>query len=258
MKPTAVLLHRSLWPWPSRCRRRARAERVRAGGRDASRTPCRGGPAAFGRRAGLRTGRARHLARRPRRAAEVSFNAPPAACRARPMRRPDAARRRPRALAAATPAPSPTAAATTRAAASVAGVVLRDAAAPATRCRDAGRAGQHRRARPVARSRRRPANRLPPALKRRWPGVGRIAFNADTRALQQDSAGTAELRGQGTAQPQLARRARAALQLPVRDRPAQRPRARPAPGGLSARRAGAVSCAATSIVPFIVGCRPQM
>lgn len=41
------------------------------------------------------------------------------------------------------------------------------------------------------------------ALKRRWPNVGRIAFNADTRSLVQDSAGTAKLEGQGTAQPQL-------------------------------------------------------
>jgi hypothetical protein len=41
------------------------------------------------------------------------------------------------------------------------------------------------------------------ALKRRWPNVGRIAFNADTRSLMQDSAGTAKLEGQGTAQPQI-------------------------------------------------------
>ena len=41
------------------------------------------------------------------------------------------------------------------------------------------------------------------ALKRRWPNVGRIAFNADTRSLIQDSAGTAKLEGQGTAQPQV-------------------------------------------------------
>jgi hypothetical protein len=40
------------------------------------------------------------------------------------------------------------------------------------------------------------------ALKRRWPNVGRIAFNTDTRSLIQDSAGTAKLEGQGTAQPQ--------------------------------------------------------
>jgi hypothetical protein len=40
------------------------------------------------------------------------------------------------------------------------------------------------------------------ALKRRWPNVGRIAFNASTRSLVQDSAGTAKLEGQGTAQPQ--------------------------------------------------------
>ncbi len=41
------------------------------------------------------------------------------------------------------------------------------------------------------------------ALKRRWPNVGRIAFNAETRSLVQDSAGTARLEGQGTAQPQI-------------------------------------------------------
>ncbi len=40
------------------------------------------------------------------------------------------------------------------------------------------------------------------ALKRRWPNVGRIAFNTDTRSLVQDSAGTAKLEGQGTAQPE--------------------------------------------------------
>lgn len=39
------------------------------------------------------------------------------------------------------------------------------------------------------------------ALKRRWPAVSRIAFNADTRALLQNSEGQADLRGQGTAQP---------------------------------------------------------
>lgn len=39
------------------------------------------------------------------------------------------------------------------------------------------------------------------ALKQRWPTVSRIAFNADTRAMEQDSAGNAALRGQGTAQP---------------------------------------------------------
>lgn len=41
------------------------------------------------------------------------------------------------------------------------------------------------------------------ALKRRWPNLGRIAFNADTRSLVQDSAGTARLEGQGNVQPQL-------------------------------------------------------
>lgn len=39
------------------------------------------------------------------------------------------------------------------------------------------------------------------ALKQRWPTVSRIAFNSDTRAMEQDSLGNAALRGQGTAQP---------------------------------------------------------
>jgi hypothetical protein len=39
------------------------------------------------------------------------------------------------------------------------------------------------------------------ALKRRWPAVTQIAFSADTRTLAQDSGGSADLRGQGTAQP---------------------------------------------------------
>jgi hypothetical protein len=39
------------------------------------------------------------------------------------------------------------------------------------------------------------------ALKRRWPGVSRIAFNPDTRELSQDASGEAHLRGQGTALP---------------------------------------------------------
>jgi hypothetical protein len=39
------------------------------------------------------------------------------------------------------------------------------------------------------------------ALKRRWPTVTGIAFNGDTRTLEQDSGGGADLRGQGTAQP---------------------------------------------------------
>lgn len=39
------------------------------------------------------------------------------------------------------------------------------------------------------------------ALKQRWPAVSRIAFSASTRMMEQDSAGNAALRGQGTAQP---------------------------------------------------------
>jgi hypothetical protein len=39
------------------------------------------------------------------------------------------------------------------------------------------------------------------ALKQRWPSVTHVSFNADTRQLSQDSSGTAQLRGQGSAQP---------------------------------------------------------
>jgi peptide-methionine (S)-S-oxide reductase len=41
------------------------------------------------------------------------------------------------------------------------------------------------------------------SLKRRWPSVSRISFNADTRQLSQDSGGMASLRGQGSAAPSL-------------------------------------------------------
>ena len=83
---------------------------------------------------------------------------------------------------------------------SVAGVVLRDAAPADDRAATA----------PV-RSVEPDLSQISPAacesaaasaLKRRWPNVGRIAFNTDTRSLIQDSAGTAKLEGQGTAQPQ--------------------------------------------------------
>jgi hypothetical protein len=86
---------------------------------------------------------------------------------------------------------------------SVAGVVLRDAAP----------AGERTAAAPQpVRSVEPDLSAVSPAacesaaatsLKRRWPNVGRIAFNADTRSLVQDSAGTAKLEGQGTAQLQL-------------------------------------------------------
>ena len=39
------------------------------------------------------------------------------------------------------------------------------------------------------------------ALKRRWPGVARISFHADTRQLSQEAGGNASLRGQGNAEP---------------------------------------------------------
>jgi hypothetical protein len=85
---------------------------------------------------------------------------------------------------------------------SVAGVVLRDAASAGERIPTAA---------PV-RTVEPDLSQISPAacesaaasaLKRRWPNVGRIAFNADTRSLVQDSAGTAKLEGQGTAQPQI-------------------------------------------------------
>jgi hypothetical protein len=41
------------------------------------------------------------------------------------------------------------------------------------------------------------------ALKRRWPAVAQIAFNADTRQLSQEAGGPASLRGQGQATPSL-------------------------------------------------------
>ncbi len=86
-------------------------------------------------------------------------------------------------------------------ASSVAGVVLRDAA-PAD---ERAAAAPVRTVEPDL-SRISPAaceSAAATALKRRWPNVGRIAFNADTRSLIQDSAGTAKLEGQGTAQPQI-------------------------------------------------------
>jgi hypothetical protein len=86
---------------------------------------------------------------------------------------------------------------------SVAGVVLRDAAAAGERA--AAPAVPARTVEPDL-SAISPAaceSAAASALKRRWPNVGRIAFNADTRSLMQDSAGTAKLEGQGSAQPQL-------------------------------------------------------
>ena len=41
------------------------------------------------------------------------------------------------------------------------------------------------------------------SLKRRWPGVANILFNADTRRLSQQDGSNASLRGQGTAIPAL-------------------------------------------------------
>ncbi len=39
------------------------------------------------------------------------------------------------------------------------------------------------------------------ALKRRWPGVAQVNFNANTRQLSEDAGGVANLRGQGIATP---------------------------------------------------------
>ena len=44
-------------------------------------------------------------------------------------------------------------------------------------------------------------SRAAEALKQRWPRVSQINFDSNTRRLQQDSAGRAELRGQGHALP---------------------------------------------------------
>jgi hypothetical protein len=88
-------------------------------------------------------------------------------------------------------------------AASVAGVVLRDAASGGERTASPA---------PAIRTVEPDLSAISPAacesaaavaLKRRWPNIGRIAFNADTRSLMQDSAGTAKLEGQGNAQPQI-------------------------------------------------------
>jgi hypothetical protein len=85
---------------------------------------------------------------------------------------------------------------------SVAGVVLRDAASAGE---SAATATPVRAVEPDL-SRVSPAtceSAAARALKQRWPNVGRITFNADTRSLQQDSEGTAKLEGQGTVQPTL-------------------------------------------------------
>jgi len=80
----------------------------------------------------------------------------------------------------------------------VSGVVVRDAA------------GEGAQAAPAVRSVEPDLSNVSPvacesaaaaALKQRWPMVSRIAFNPDTRAMEQDSLGNAALRGQGTAQP---------------------------------------------------------
>lgn len=78
----------------------------------------------------------------------------------------------------------------------VAGVVVRDAGAPAQA--------------PAARSVEPDLSHLSPlacesaaasALKRRWPHVSTISFNAGMRQVSQERLDTASLRGQGTAQP---------------------------------------------------------
>jgi hypothetical protein len=135
-------------------------------------------------------------------AAEVSFNAPPAAA-------PGAAEGGEMLLRGAGRAKSGGSARTFTYSCtydtksdSVAGVVLRDAAPAGDR---AATTAPVRTVEPDL-SQISPAaceSAAASALKRRWPNVGRIAFNADTRSLIQDSAGTAKLEGQGTAQPQI-------------------------------------------------------
>ncbi len=77
----------------------------------------------------------------------------------------------------------------------VSGVVVRDAAAAPA---------------PVAKAVEPDLNHISPtacesataaALKRRWPNVAQIHFNADMRQLSQDTDGIASLRGQGSATP---------------------------------------------------------
>jgi hypothetical protein len=137
-------------------------------------------------------------------AAEVSFNAPPAALAGNSADGGDLLLRGAGRARSGGSARTFTYSCTydTRAG-SVAGVVLRDA----TPAGD-GRAAAAAPARTVEPdlSQISPAaceSAAASALKRRWPNVGRIAFNADTRSLQQDSAGTAQLEGQGTVQPQI-------------------------------------------------------
>ena len=84
------------------------------------------------------------------------------------------------------------------ASASVSGVVVRDAVSAPPRTTAASRAVE------PDLSHLSPAaceSAAAAALKRRWPGVTQINFNADTRQLSQDADGIASLRGQGLATP---------------------------------------------------------
>jgi hypothetical protein len=205
MKPTAVLLHRSLLALAVAMPGGVLAQSASA---PAAATPA-APPAAAGLppsaavqaceqavRATLRDGRGA--------VAEVSFNAPPASLPGTADVGDLMLRGAGRARSGGNARTFTYSCSYDTAAASVSGVVVRDAAAAGDR---------------AAATRAAPVSTVEPdlsaispttcesaaasALKKRWPNVGRIAFNADTRSLQQDSAGTAMLSGQGTAQPQL-------------------------------------------------------
>ena len=133
-------------------------------------------------------------------AAEVSFNAPPAALPGNADGGDILLRGAGRARSGGTARTFTYSCTYDTRANSVAGVVLRDA----TPADERAAAAPVRTVEPDL-SRISPAScesAAATALKRRWPNVGRIAFNTDTRSLIQDSAGTAKLEGQGTAQPQ--------------------------------------------------------
>lgn len=80
----------------------------------------------------------------------------------------------------------------------VAGVVLRDAGAPERAATTAPAEPDLSQISPAACE-----SAAAGALKRRWPGVAGISFNAETRQLNQQARDRASLRGQGTAAPSL-------------------------------------------------------
>ena len=83
-------------------------------------------------------------------------------------------------------------------AATVTGVVLRDAGAPARTPQPSSVEPDLSHLSPVACE-----SAAASALKQRWPNVTELSFTADTRQLSQDSSGIAHLRGQGRARPSM-------------------------------------------------------